>query len=475
MDAYNQVSLSGALRYDGSSTFSQDEQMFWYPKASGAWEFTKLSPFSNISKWLSFGKIRAAYGVAGKQPGAYSMVTGYSTAALYDGWTYEEGFRPTYGGYSGFWSSYLKGQDKIKPERTEEIEAGIDLAFLDSRVGLNVTYYEQHTTDAILEFPIARSTGYQNQLKNAGKIDNKGWEVGLDLQPVNIKNFKWDLGLIWARNRNMVHLAGASDLLLGGFNGGAAYAADGYPMGMVRTTDWVRFGNGCTVENANGATVDIDQVYAGQWKKGDMYINESGLPEMDPQERYTCDPNPDWTGSIRSEFTLFNKLTISALVDIKQGGDVWNGTKGALYLFGTNEETDCEAVDANGVLRRGRWQTFEGVGPGAGTAVFLDENWYSKGLGNQFNGPSSPGVEDGSYVKLREIAVAYKIIHPSITKWTGLSSIDVRLSARNIATWTDYTGIDPETNLAGNAEWRGLDFFNNPMTRSYLVTLRLNY
>jgi len=468
---FDQLSISGALRYDGSSTFSQDQQRFWYPKVSGAWEFTKQAPFRKINNWLSFGKLRGGFGVAGKQPEAYSMVTAFSSGAITDGYIREEGLKPTYLGYSGFWSSVVKGQDKIKPERTEEIEVGVDLAFLNNRVGLDVTYYEQNTTDAILTFPISMMTGYAYQVRNAGTITNKGWEVEFSAQPVSKKDFVWDLSLIWARNRNMVNLAGADDLLLGGFFNGACYAADGYPLGVIRALDYVRFGLGNTINGEN-----IDELYAGQWKPGDMYIAEDGLPREDPQERIIGDPNPDWTGSVRTEVTLFGKLKVSALVDIKQGGDVWNGTKGALYYFGTHKDTDVEAVDADGVLRRGSWKTFDGVGPGAGTAVFLDQdNWYAFGLGNHFYGPGAPALEDGSYVKLREIAVTYKFAHPSIKRWTGLSDIDIRLSGRNLATWTNYTGIDPETNLAGNAGWRGLDYFNNPMTRSYVVTLRLNY
>jgi hypothetical protein len=198
---------------------------------------------------------------------------------------------------------------------------------------------------------------------------------------------------------------------------------------------------------------------------------------VDPTNRIIADPSPDWTGSARTSLNFRRNLTLSALVDVKQGGEVWNGTKGALYNFGTHKETEFRYVDVVfGQSYMPACPRCSGTvaGPGVGTTVTLDESWY-QGDGSGFGAVSRQFVEDGSYVKLREISLTYSLNNPIFFRGLGLSNIDFRLAGRNLKTWTDYSGIDPETNLAG-AEWgnRGIDYFNNPQTRSLVFSIGLN-
>lgn len=472
LDLYDQLFLSGSMRNDGSSTFGEAEKRHWFPKVSGAWEFTKLGALENVKSILSYGKVRAAYGETGRQPGAYQTISAFTSPAFGQGWGVE--LDATAFGFGGFATSFTKGNPDIKPERTKETEYGIDLAFFNNRLGFDITRYSSKSEDVILSLPVARSTGYGAELRNAATIENDGWEIGIDLQPVSMKNFKWDMRLLYGENHNTVtNLAGPEFVLLGGFVSAAAYAVEGYPYGVLRGEDFVRFGRGEVVDGQN-----IDQAYSG-WKKGDLYIGEDGYPVLSAQEWVIADPNPAWTGSIRSTFTLYNKVRLSVLFDIKRGGDVWNGTKGALYFFGAHKDTEkpfpSDLVSSMDASKREGNGVFKGVGPGAGTEVPGGFNWYIGNIGSGFTGPASQFIEDGSYVKLREISISYKLKHPAISKWTGLSDIDIRLSGRNLVTWTDYTGIDPETNLAGNTNWRGLDYFNMPQTRSFVLSLGFNY
>ena len=184
------------------------------------------------------------------------------------------------------------------------------------------------------------------------------------------------------------------------------------------------------------------------------------------------DPDPKWMGSIRTSFHI-SKFQVSALVDHKQGGQVWNGTRGALYNFGTHKDTDIRGQS----FTFGKdYPYFSGpvAGPGAGTAVVIDQDWF-QGLGSGFNGPSSQFIEDGTFTKLREVSVAYTFDGKWVQNLIGLTSIDLRLAGRNLHTWTKYKGIDPETNLAGAAfATQGIDYFNNPQTRSFVVSIGLN-
>ncbi len=458
-EMFNQLYLTAGLRNDGSSTFGESEKRHWYPKFSGAWEFTKLDLFKDFSSWLNFGKVRSSYGEAGQEPGVYTTLTafGSSTGAFGDGWGLS--FSSNAYGFGGFYTTGGKGQKNILPQRTKEFEVGLDFGFLNDRLGVEFTYYNSKTTDAIFSLPLPPSTGNTSQVQNAGIINNRGIELSITAQPINISNFKWDLGLIYATNKNeVIDLSGAEYIGLGGFTSANGAAYMGQPLPVIRGYDYVKFGRGVVYSG-----VDIDKTYTG-WSPGDMYIHTTGYPVQDPQVRIIGDPNPDWTGSVRSTFTLFGEVELSALFDIKQGGDVWNGTLGALTYFGTS----AESAD------RGTFVVFNGYGPGVGKSVVKDQAYY-QGVGSSFVGPSSANMEDGSYVKLREISIAYTLRNDLIKDWTGISSIDLRLSARNLKTWTNYKGIDPETNLTGGTNLRGLDYFNNPQTRSIVLSLRFNY
>ncbi|MBU1113737.1 MAG: SusC/RagA family TonB-linked outer membrane protein [Bacteroidetes bacterium] len=458
-DIFNQLYFTAGLRNDGSSTFGKSKSRHWYPKFSTAWEFSKLSIFSNHSDWFNFGKLHLAYGEAGQEPEVYSTITGFSSSptAFGDGWAAT--LTSNAYGYSGFYTSLAKGQDNILPQRSKEIEMGINLAFLDERVGIELTYYNSKTTDAIYSLPLSPSTGSTSQVQNAGVIQNKGIEAGISFQPINIPNFKWDINLLYASNENKVlELPGADFISLGSSAIGSASVIEGQPYGVIRGTDYLRFGRGVIYNGVN-----IDEAYSG-WKTGDLYITDTGYPVKDPELRIIGDPNPDWTGSIRTSFTLFNNIEISALFDFSQGGEVSNGTLGALMYFGTAKETE----------NRGQVTVFDGKGPGAGKEVELNQAYY-QGIGSSFNGPASLAIEDGSYVKLREIAIAYTLRNELLKSWISVSSVDIRLSARNLHTWTNYKGIDPETNLAGTVNARGFDYFNNPQTRSIILSLRFNY
>jgi TonB-linked SusC/RagA family outer membrane protein len=459
MELYNQLYLTAALRNDGSSTFGQSKKRHWYPKFSSAWEFSKLDFFADYSDWFNFGKLHFAYGEAGQEPEVYTTITAFATSstAFGDGWA--ASLTSNAYGFSGFYTSAIKGQTKILPQRSKEFEMGLNLGFWDERIGLEFTYYNSKTTDAIYSLPLAPSTGSTSQVQNAGTIQNKGIELGVSLQPISIPNFKWDINLLYASNKNKVlELPGVEYIALTGSAIGSSAVIEGQPLGVFYGSDYIRFGRGVVY---NG--VDIDKQYSG-WKSGDLYIDASGYPVRDAQLRIIGDPNPDWTGSIRTSFTLFDDFQLSALFDFVRGGDVSNGTLGALMYFGTAKETE----------NRGQKKIFEGYGPGAGKEVELNQAYY-QGIGSSFNGPASSAIEDGSYVKLREVALSYTFRSEFLKSWININSIDVRLSARNLHTWTKYKGIDPETNLAGTVNARGFDYFNNPQIRSIILSLRFNY
>jgi TonB-linked SusC/RagA family outer membrane protein len=475
LDLLDQLFLTAAVRNDGFSTFGQSEPRHLFPKASAAWEVSETLGLRGSI--LSSAKLRTAWGQAGNEPQAYGTLFGFSADDVGSGWN--DFLRTTLGGYGGLYNSPTKPQPDLKPERTREWETGADVAFLQDRIGLGITFYDSRTEDAILLTPLSPSTGFFQQLQNAATIENKGVEVSLDVRAITTPSFGWTIGGNWSRNRNKVLDLGDPDreyVDMGGFIGTAAQV--GHAIGVMRSNDFYRCGR-----LGEGAPAEIVTACQGN-AAGALYINANGFPVLDPEIRVIGDPNPDWTAGIRSALNLGRSIQIAGLLDIKQGGDIWNGTKGALYSYGTHKDTErratCTAPQGNratgctgNLMSFGR-DILPGpvAGPGAGMEVPIGQNWYQAGLGSGFSGADGQFIEDGSFVKLREIALTYSL-PTQLVQRAGMSGVDLRLAGRNLKTWTDYSGIDPETNLTGSSRIRGQDYFNNPQTRQWIVTVGL--
>jgi TonB-linked SusC/RagA family outer membrane protein len=486
-DLFNQLFLTGALRRDGSSTFDQDHRYANFPKASAAWTFTNVVNPRNV---LTFGKLRIGYGEAGQEPQPYLTSNTFSGSALTGAISQGTGFSPTQSGLGGLYFSVTKPASVLKPERTKETEGGFDIGFLNNIVDLSGTWYSSRTIDVILITPVSPSTGFQFEAKNAGIIDNKGTEFSLNLRPFTRVNYGWEIGFGYGRNRsNVVDIAGA-EFLLTDNNLISSVAEVGFPLGVIRGNGWVRCG--LSPDNVIPG-VDLAAVCAGK-PRGTTYIDDGtncspqpGMPCADDNIRVMTDPNPKWTGNVRSSFR-FGKATVSGLLDIKKGGSLINGTRGALYSYGTHKDTENRAI-CTGPLNAnctGNLQAFGTsgfypgpvVGPGAGTQIPIGENWYrTSGLAAcPFTGYDEPCVEDASYVKFRELSLAYSLDGPYVNRLLGFTSIDLRVAGRNLKTWSKYKGLDPEISGAGGNINRvnGYDYFNLPLTRSFVISVALN-
>ena len=457
LDLFDQLYLLGALRDDGSSTFGPVNPHSLFPKASIAWNATRLI---GEHSWLPFVKLRMAYGEAGREPAPYQILTGYDPAF--------------FAGNGGLVTSSIKGQDSLRPERTKELEAGVDFGLFGGYSDESITYYHSQTSDAIFAVPLPIASGFGQQERNAATIENRGWELGLNVHALQRQAFHWEVGLMWAHNANRVlSLRGVSEL---GFNDGefVTNVLPGYPIGSFHMGDFVRCRYGQeNVRLTGSGTLDINAYCKAHGApNGALFIDASGYPLVDNDTSYVVGhSSPDWTGSVRTSITLFHRLQVAALVDVRHGGQIWNGTRGALYFYGTHKDT--ERRDAPGVIGT---DVLRGpvVGPGAGMPVDLGQSWFA-GLGSAFNGPDAEFVEAAGYTKLREISVAYTWSGAFVRRTMSLSSIELRLAGRNLHTWTKYSGLDPEMSIAGPAApGGGADWFNNPQTRSFVISVGLN-
>ena len=473
-DLFNQLFLTAAIRNDGASSFGVANRRNWFPKGSAAWTFYRGQEGEN--RLLTFGKLRAAYGQSGTQPAPYLLQSVLVSGAITDG-----GWGPAgstqQNGVGGLITRYNLPTDQLGPERVKEFEAGFDLGLFRDKADFGVTYYRQNSTDVILNIPVAGSTGYTEKPANAASLRNIGVEMALNVRPITTRDFAWDVGVQWAQNRSRVtDLAGvqfAPFPLSGGTNGLGVQgvAVQGQPLGVYYGSDYVRCGRGLVVNN-----IDLDNT-AGECQgapAGALYIDATGYPQLDAAGTYVlADPNPKWTGSLRTSMRV-RKFSIGGLLDIRHGGKAYNGTRGALDHFGRTLESQTFRDGGNYIFGQTYFQGQQTAGPGAGTPVPLGEAWFT-GPGGIFNGPVSAFVEDAGFVKLREISVGYTFDQPWVSRVLGFGSIDLRVAGRNLVTWTKYTGVDPETSLLGSATAvRGIDYFNNPQGRSYVFSVTLN-
>jgi TonB-linked SusC/RagA family outer membrane protein len=487
VDLFDQLFVQAGLRYDGASTYSGGNLWAWFPSTSVAWEFTRTT--GSIGP-ISYGKLRAAYGSVGTQPAPYLYETEYSpTRQFTNGYG---GLFISPQGVGGLSLPTVAPAVNLRPERTNEAEGGFDLGLFGNLADLNFTLYRRRSNDVILATPVAASTGYQQQFANGAQIQNQGGELGINIRPITTRNVAWTVGLSGSINHNLVlSLLGAPYVTYGGDGGfGLVFATVGNSVDAFRDFDYVRCGRGVTLFQGNN-TYSVDAHCTAAQNKGHaLFISDGslvtsngdpgdgpGYPLIDPTLRTIGNPDPKWSASISNQLKV-GKMTLSALVDIRRGGLVYNGTRAVTNFYGTGWQT---AQRGQSVVFGTNYLPGVGsgkgmvAGPGAGTSVTLDQNWFQV-----YNGGVSPAAigapfyEDGSFTKLREVSFTYEFSGPRITRF-GLSSLSLRISGRNLIVWSGYTGSDPEVNAVGSETGaHGIDYFGDPQTRSVVFTVILN-
>jgi len=469
--AYSQVNVAfkdmifwnATGRYEVSSTYNGG---YFFPSTDLSFNFTQLDALKDNSI-LSFGKIRASVGKVGIQPAPYSSTTYYEGSGYSEGWgTTLDG--ALYGG--GFAYSNSLGNNSLKPEVKQELEVGTDLRFLDDKIRFSASYYTNKNQNALFSPAIAPSTGFTEQYLNAANITNKGIELEISADVIKKGDFTWTINANASRNRNSVNdLKGTESLFLGGFAGSSSRVVEGQQIGVL----W-------------GGKFDRDE-------KGN-YVEDkaaTGFPAVAENEGVLGDPNPKWRGGIGST-VAYKNLSMDFLFEFFNSAQYWNGTFGVLNYFGRTMESANEVTisaadaatmntyagdvvsniytaDASGnYVVRGNVKDF-----GFGN-VLLDESWYTS-TGGGFGPVGEQFVTDASWTRLRNVSINYKLASEGLKRATKLSSIDFSLNGRNLWLLTDWVGIDPETNLTGAGSARGLEYFNNPNTKSFVFSVKFNY
>ena len=414
----NQLFLTGALRLDGSSVFGEDERNQLYTKASASYVLSGAD-YWNFGFWNLF-KLRAAYGESGNLTGigAYSRFNTYSSIPLV--------------GRTASTSSTTLANENVKPERQQEWEFGTDLGFFGDRLGISFNYYIKNVKDLLINRFVAPTTGYSSLLDNIGSLRNKGFEVVVNAAPVVSNDFRWNVTGIFNRNRNKAVRIGQS-LILFSTNAGAPVAIiEGQPIGVFYGTFFAKDGNGEEVKNAAGFPL-IERGTQNGTLSYTPGRDANGLPTGATLRKVVGDPNPDYTASLTNELS-YRKFDLRVQLDAVQGVDVWNADWRTRQGVGSGEIAEMEH---NGVVPRGYINSRYAI-----------EEWR---------------VDDGSFVKLREVSLSYRL-----GRFKTLNDITLSLSGRNLFSWDDYKGYDPEVNAAGQSTvLRAIDFGAIPIPRTY--------
>ena len=418
-------------RYDGSSKFAPGNKWGFFPAGAAAWnvsdeKFWNVRPINDL-------KLRAGWGQTGNQAGLaeYGWMQQYSTN-YYD-WTLTENAQavPTVGGRKN-----IKNQD-LTWETSSQTNVGLDFALLNNRLNLSLDYYYKYTKDMLMDVPLP--SPYPSIYRNDGEMSNQGFEITLSSVNIARKDFNWSTDLNVSLNRNKVeklnlkqvyYYATTSDAT----NDNVVRMTPGHPLSMF----W-----GYVSKGVDPETGDL------------VYEDRNGDGEITPLDKtWIGNANPKFTFGMTNNFS-WKGLNLNILITGSYGNDIFNASRIETEgMASANNQTTT-------VLRR--WRI-----PGQQTDVFRSDNpaWNVKN--------SSYWVEDGSYLKVKNITLSYDITSPKL-KRINITRIQPYISLQNFITWTGYSGYDPEVSQSESATQMGIDWGTYPNVRTVVVGLNLTF
>lgn len=459
-------------RNDWSSTLPVDNNSYFYPSVTASVLLSEA--FGWRSKAVNYLKIRGGWSQVGADANPYQLATVFTSETAFNGNPLQS-------------SSTIGMNPNLKPEKTSSIEAGFEAAFWDNRLYLDFTYYKTDSRNQILKLATTAASGYTSQVRNAGHIRNRGYEIQLGAVPIQTsKGFRWNLDLNYGANSSKVVKLDDEGLITSYqlySSGIQILASVGEAYGTLFGTSYVRDANGNVVVDANG------------------------LPKISTTNKTLGKFTPDWTGGISNTFS-YRSLSLSFLIDASVGGSIFSNTNKTGKYTGVLANT----LSGRDAEHGGLWYYTDAMGNnvrlsespsysvssdglyyaqvnGQSTRVYQDgimvEGVTESGSKNEevvsaekyyhrIYSITEANVYDASYVKLREVALSYRL--PRLwTQKLHLQEASVTLTGRNL--WTIYKSvpnIDPESALTtGNAQ--GVEAYSLPTTRSFGVNLSVKF
>ena len=396
----NRLFLTGAVRFDDNSAFGSNFDFETYPKVSASWVVSE-EPFFSVP-WVDNLRFRTAYGFAGQQPAAFAGERQFAPVAI-------KGGIPTI-------TPDQLGNPDLGPERSREVEVGFDAGLWDDRIGVELTYYDKVTEDALVAKLLPPSSGFPtNQLTNIGELQNNGWELSIDGLVVDTGFIDYNFLMNLATNDNEVTSLG----------GEAPFPTP----------------------NSFNQRVEEGFPLDGVWGRVEVGRDENGDPILSEDEQFLGRTTPDFTMAFGNTITIRDNLQIYALFDMRRGFVIDNNNTAFELFFGSNRAVNDPDFDQR---------------------ELADLFFYAN------SEEPTPFIDEGDFVKLREVSVSYTL--PAM--WAAAMRAErasVVFSGRNLQTWTDYNGIDPEVNGFGQGDIERTDFLSVPQSRRFIATLNLTF
>ncbi|BAH39446.1 MAG TPA: SusC/RagA family TonB-linked outer membrane protein [Gemmatimonas aurantiaca] len=413
----NKRFLQVGVRVDRNSSFGTNSPTFVLPKIGGSWAIGEEDFFQPLTNVINTLRLRAAWGTTGRSPNPGQALETLTSASYNLAGT-------TFAGAN----LNRPGNPELKPERGTEFEAGLDAGFLSNRVSMELTYFRKQTDDLIIARPIPPSLGYGlNPLANLGSVLNSGVEVGVNVQAVNSSNFRWDVrGAANTLRNELLSLGGQAPFVLGSIG----RTLVGQQLGVM-TAKVVK-----SVDLQNGRAVVTDTLTP----VGNLF------------------PTLEW--NLTNTFTIAKNLRISAMIDAKKDFVVYNNTRNfrEAQLIRSNVRLDTTLLSREERIRR--------YGP------FVSE---VTGAAVPINDARGAFIEEGDFVRFRELSATYTLPQSIMTKISGrIQNASVTFAMQNVKLWTNYSGFDPELNAQSNAFGRE-DFLTAPIPRRTVLRFNLNF
>jgi TonB-linked SusC/RagA family outer membrane protein len=455
----NRLFVTGAVRADDHSSFGRDFDVIVYPKASVSYV---ASEEPALKRWFDMARaqnvrFRGAWGQAGRAPAPYAASQTYTSLRVAVGTGVAGGIRTN-----------VYGNPNLKPEKGEEIELGFDSDFLGGRIGTEFTYYTKRMEDLLVPLSLPPSLGFSGtMLQNLGTTRNSGIELGLNATPVDLPSVVWESRLTLSTNKNRLlsldtvrsckpwlgetcapGKSAAEELVAGAsFSPAMQRNRVGYPLGswFLRYPARDAQGNIQFIRNAAGVLV----------------------PVYEQEFRYAGPAVPTRLVSLSNTLTLFGNWRLYALFDRQAGHKTLNYkeyNRCALVTNGPN----CARLNDPNISEEER--ALYGTAGGTPTILTtpMTQTMY---------------VEKADFVKLRDVSLTYTVPRQWANRG-GVESASITVAGRNLAMWTDYTGLDPEVNGYSNNLLRGsgassqfarIDAYSAPMMRRYTVQFNVTY
>ncbi len=426
----NKYYATVSFRADGASKFSEGNKWGYFPSAALSWRISDENFMKNLPV-ISNLKLRTSWGTTGSQAiGAYATLSELSSGKVVFGDELYTTFSP---------DTQLPGD--LKWETTEQFDAGFELALWENRININADYYVKNTKDLLNTVTLPSSMGYTNVIQNVGKVRNKGFELNLGAKPLT-GAFKWDLDINLSANRNKVVKLYNGDDILGGY------------VSVVAIQDNINIlREGQPIGRFYGYLED------GYDEKG--HIKYQDLKEdgsiNSADKTYIGDPNPDFIYGVNSGMSYKN-FQLDIFLQGSQGNDLFNVSAVAYaadYGYGMN------------MLREVLYDHWSADNPNAKYPVISQNSTVN--VSDRF-------VEDGSYLRLKNIQLAYTF-SGNMLKADWFRSLQLYMSAQNLLTWTNYSGWDPEVNSMGGATSTtpGVDNKVYPMSKTFTFGIRASF